>query len=89
MARNTPPIPGQVLVPIEALLTGKGYIALAERWGRAIDAASSAMTALPAQPSEHELLALSQTLKDVSSLYQGEVAAALDVPLGFSSADGD
>lgn len=87
--RNAPPVPGQSLVPIEALLLGKGHIALAERWGKAIDAASASLSSLPAQPSERELLALARTLKGVSSLYQAEVAAALDVSLGFSSADGD
>lgn len=87
--RHAPPVPGQALIPIEALLLGKGHMALAERWGKAVDAATTAMSALPAQPSERDLLALSQTIKGVTSLYQGEVAAALDVPLGFSSADGD
>lgn len=86
---NNPPEPGKALAPIEALLLGKGHIALAERWGKAIDAATSAMESLSARPSERELLALSSSLKAVGSLYQGEVAAALDVPLGFSSADGD
>jgi hypothetical protein len=87
--RNAPPTPGRALLPIEALLLGKGHIALAERWGKAVDAASAAMTAIPDRPSERNLLALSQALKGVTSLYQSEVAAALDVPLGFSSADGD
>ncbi|MET0310988.1 MAG: imelysin family protein [Burkholderiaceae bacterium] len=87
--RNAPPQPGQALVSIEALLLGKGQMALAEKWGKAIDAASAAMGALPAQPGEKDFMALSARLKAVTSLYQGEVAPALDVPLGFSSADGD
>jgi uncharacterized protein len=93
--RSEPPAPGQALLPIEALLLGKGQITLARRWGEAIDTASSAMAAvsriaaLPAPRAERELLAFAQSLKAVSALYQREVAAALDVPLGFSSADGD
>jgi hypothetical protein len=87
--RAEPPPPGQALIPIEALLMGKGHIALAERWGQALDAVSAAVAALPAQPGERELMALSRTMKTVTTLYQTEVAAALDVPLGFSDADGD
>lgn len=86
---NAPPKPGQDFVPIEALLRGEGQIELADRWGNTVDAASSAMSSLPDRPAERDLLALSQTLKAVTALYQSEVAAALNVPLGFSSADGD
>lgn len=91
-ARREPPRPGQALVPIEALLLGRGHIATAQRWGAALDAADAAVSALTLrtdEPSPAELLALSSRLKAVTSLYQREVAAALDVPLGFSSADGD
>lgn len=87
--RTQPPQPGQGLVPIEALLMGKGQIALAQRWGQVLDAADTVIGQLPANPSKEQLLALSKTLKGVTSLYQAEVAAALDVPLGFSDADGD
>lgn len=84
-----PPQPGQGLLAIEALLMGKGHIALAQRWGKAIDAADAAFEHLPARPDAPTLMALSKTLKGVTTLYQGEVATALDVPLGFSDADGD
>jgi len=87
--RAQPPQPGQGLVPIEALLMGKGHIALAQRWGQALDRADAAIAALPAKAGEKELMALSKTLKGVTTLFQAEVAAALDVPLGFSDADGD
>lgn len=87
--RAQPPQPGQGLVPIEALLMGKGHIALAQRWGQALDRADAAIAALPAKSGETELMALSKTLKGVTTLFQAEVAAALDVPLGFSDADGD
>lgn len=84
-----PPQPGQGPIPIEALLMGKGQIALAQRWAKVLDNADAAITHLPAQPSAAMLMALSKTLKGVTTLYQTEVAAALDVPLGFSDADGD
>lgn len=87
--RTQPPMPGQGLIPIEALLMGKGHIALALRWGQVLDAADAAIDQLPSTPSQDQLMALSKTLKGVTTLYQSEVAAALDVPLGFSDADGD
>jgi predicted lipoprotein len=84
-----PPEPGKALVPIEALLIGKGLVPLAQRWAQAIDRTSADLAALTPQASEAELLAMTQRMKTVTLLYQTEVAAALDVPLGFSSADGD
>ena len=84
-----PPQPEEGVIPIEALLLGKGHIALARRWGQALDAADVAIGQLPDQPTQEEALSLSKTLKGVTTLYQAEVAAALDVPLGFSDADGD
>lgn len=86
---EAPPRPGQDLIPIEALLMGKGQIALARRWAQAIDGVDAALAALPAQPGSDTLMALSRTMKAVTSMYQAEVAGALDVPLGFSDADGD
>lgn len=87
--RTQPPQPGQGLIPIEALLMGKGQIALAQRWSQALDRADAAIAALPAKVGDQDLMALSKTLKGVTTLFQTEVAAALDVPLGFSDADGD
>ena len=91
---QSPPQPAQALLPIEALLLGKGHMALAQRWAKALDAVSVRMDKLlPTAPSrvaeQRELLALTQALKAVTVLYQGEVASALDIPLGFSDADGD
>jgi uncharacterized protein len=84
-----PPVPGQALVPIEALLIGKGHLALAQRWARSLDVVDAGMAALSPSSGERELLALTSQMKAVTVLYQNEVAAALDVPLGFSDADGD
>jgi uncharacterized protein len=84
-----PPVAGRALVPIEALLIGKGQLALAQRWARSLDAVDAGMAALSPSSGERELLALTSQMKAVTVLYQNEVAAALDVPLGFSDADGD
>lgn len=84
-----PPEPGEALVPIEALLMGKGLWPLAQRWAEAIDQTSADIARLTPRSSDDDLLALAQRMKAVTVLYQNEVAAALDVPLGFSSADGD
>lgn len=92
--RRSPPVPGQALVPIEALLLGKGHMALAQRWAQALDAVTARLEALPAtapaRATDHrQLLAVATALKAVTMLYQTEVATALDIPLGFSDADGD
>lgn len=84
-----PPAPGQALVPMEALLMGKGQLALAQTWGQALDQVTAGLGRLTPGSSEHELLAVTKSMKAVTVLFQNEVAAALDVPLGFSDADGD
>jgi len=94
LQRQQPPVPGQALVPIEALLLGKGHIALAQRWAQALDGVSARLAALPQQAparatDQRQLLAVASALKAVTVLYQNEVATALDIPLGFSDADGD
>jgi hypothetical protein len=86
--RNPPP-PDKSLVPIEALLLGKGQLAVAGRWVAALDKVSVAMAALKPQPTPAELLVVTQLMKAVTVLFQNEVALALDIPLGFSDADGD
>ncbi|WP_137920414.1 imelysin family protein [Hydrogenophaga sp. 2FB] len=84
-----PPAAGQALVPMEALLMGRGQLALAQKWGQALDQVNAGMEKLTPRSSERELLALTKSMKAVTVLFQNEVAAALDVPLGFSDADGD
>jgi uncharacterized protein len=86
--RNPPP-PSQALVPIEALLLGKGHLALAGRWAAALDKVSVAMAGIKPQASTTELLAVTQLMKAVTVLFRNEVSTALDIPLGFSDADGD
>ncbi len=92
--RQQPPAPGQAMVPIEALLLGKGHIALAHRWSQALDMVSTRLDALPtrapARTADHrQMLAATAALRAVTVLFQNEVASALDLSLGFSDADGD
>jgi predicted lipoprotein len=84
-----PPAAGQALVPMEALLMGRGQLALAQKWGQALDQVTAGMDKLTPRSSERELLAVTKSMKAVTVLFQNEVATALDVPLGFSDADGD
>ena len=84
-----PPPPGKALVPIEALLLGKGQLALAGRWAATLDKVTVAMRGLTPQSTTAQLLAVTQLMKAVTVLFQNEVATALDIPLGFSDADGD
>ena len=84
-----PPPPGKALVPIEALLLGKGQLALAGRWVTALDKVTVGMAGLTPQSTPTQWLAVTQLMKTVSALFQNEVATALDIPLGFSDADGD
>ncbi len=85
----TPPAAGSALVPMEALLMGRGQLALAQKWGQALDQVTAGMDKLTPRSNERELLAVTKSMKAVTVLFQNEVAAALDVPLGFSDADGD
>lgn len=86
--RRAPPRPGQTLAPIEAILIGQGKLALAVKWSNALTQADGAMTSVdPARAAS--VLTASNALKSLSLLFQNEVASSLDIPLGFSSADGD
>ncbi len=84
-----PPAAGQALVPMEALLMGRGQLDLARRWGQALDNVTAGLDRLTPKSSERELLAVAKSMKAATVLFQNEVASALDVPLGFSDADGD
>lgn len=89
MSHTEPPVAGQSLIPIDALLMSKGHLGLAKRWTQALDQVGSELASLTAQSSSRELLSVAQSLKKVTLLFQTEVASALDIPLGFSDADGD
>ncbi len=88
MAGSAAPAPGAVLVTLEAYLRGRGLIALADRWAARVAATGAAVDAIdPARPAtlDQAVRELTQTKR----LAEDEVAAALDVRMGFSDADGD
>ncbi|MBT9467312.1 imelysin family protein [Hydrogenophaga sp.] len=86
--RRAPPRPGEALAPIEAILMGQGKLALSAKWSTALAQADQAMAVVdPARAAT--VLSASTALKSLSLLFQNEVASSLDIPLGFSSADGD
>ncbi len=89
--RRSPPTGDEGVPPIEALVLGKGDIELAAQWHLAVDRVDALMGQLdPGHPAtEAELGDLVDAMQSVSHLYQERIAAALDVPLGFSDADGD
>lgn len=89
MHPTQPPVAGSQLVPIEALLMGKGQIALARQWAQTLDAISVGLSLVDEDSSTAVLMELSGRMKAATVLYQSKVASALDVPLGFSNADGD
>ena len=86
--RQTPPAPGRDLIPIEALLLSKGQMPLAQRWRQAVAQADAAMRAING-PEPRKVLAAAAQLKSLTAMYQADVAPALNIPLGFSDADGD
>lgn len=82
------PEPGAAAVPIETYLRGRGQLALADRWRSTVLAADAAVQNLTStEPAPVE--AAAAALKRVTALMQTEVSAALEVSIGFSSADGD
>lgn len=86
---STPPRPGREMIPIRALLMGKGHLNVANRWAHSLDTVQAYVNRLPAVHDRASLSGLLLALKRVSTLFQTEVATALDVSLGFSDADGD
>ena len=75
-------------MPIETYLRGRGQLALADRWRSTVLAADAAVQNLTStEPALVE--AAAAALKRVTALMQTEVSAALEVRIGFSSADGD
>jgi predicted lipoprotein len=84
--------PGTAAVPIETYLRGRGQLALAEQWRQSVlqaDAALQAATPTNGVLDAARIEAATSTLKGVTLLMQAQVAPALEVSIGFSSADGD
>lgn len=80
--RLAPPA-GAARVPLEPYLRGKGLNPLADRLVAAVRGVDAAI----ANPAR--LKQASKALAALSTLAQGQVAAALDIRIGFSDADGD
>ena len=86
------PEPGTAAVPIETYLRGRGQLALAEQWRQGVlqaDAALQAATPANGVLDATLIEAATSALKGVTLLMQAQVAPALEVSIGFSSADGD
>lgn len=82
------PAPGTAAVPVETYLRGRGQNALADRWRAQVLAADAAMKTTESTDAAR-VEAAAAALKGVTALLQAEVGAALEVSIGFSSADGD
>ena len=82
------PAPAAGLVPLEPYLRGKGLNPLADKLVAAVRQAGRGVAA--ARGSEPaRVQAAARQLAALKALVEGEVAAALDIRLGFSDADGD
>lgn len=76
------------LVPLEMLLRGRGLNPLADRLRADLLGAQRAVqAAAPARPAQARQAV--QALGRLKQTLENEVAPALDVPIGFSDADGD
>lgn len=88
LGKRPVPQPGEHFVPFEPLLRGRGQNDLADRLvavAQRVDAAFEAV-----EPSEpQKVLAAASTLGELAQFAQDELAAALQVRMGFSDADGD
>jgi uncharacterized protein len=82
------PYPGVGLVPLEPYLRGKGLNPLADQLAAAVQRASRALDAASGN-APARVQAAARQLGALKALVEGQVAAALDIRLGFSEADGD
>nr|WP_297352822.1 imelysin family protein [uncultured Caldimonas sp.] len=86
---TAPPAPGDGLVPIETYLRGRGLNPLADRLRAAAREAGTAVNALASGATPGRVAAATTALGGLKRLAEGDVAAALNVNIGFSDADGD
>jgi hypothetical protein len=89
-AWQAPPAPAAAAspVPLEMVLRGRGLNPLADRLRGALLGAQRAVRAAgPSQPAAARSAV--QQLGRLKQVLENEVAPALDVPIGFSDADGD
>ena len=87
-----PPLPGEGPLSLEMYLRGRGMQALADKL---VGLAQNVELALPATASaaglatKTEILAATKALAELKRFAETEMAASLDVNIGFSDADGD
>ncbi len=86
---DTGPPPGQGVVSIETYLRGRGLNALADTWVQRILQSDAAMATLQEVNDGPGLWLVSRELAQTQRLAEDDVAAALEVSIGFSDADGD
>jgi hypothetical protein len=85
---NEAPQPGAALVPLETYLRGRGLNPLADKLVQSVARADKSLTDL-APANRAGLSQATRELGQLKKLAEAEVAPALEVPIGFSDADGD
>lgn len=83
------PPPGDGLVPLETYLRGRGLNPLADRLRAATREVSAPLQALAGSAAPERVQGATAALAELKHLAEGDVAAALNVNIGFSDADGD
>lgn len=82
------PEPGAALVPLETYLRGRGLNPLANKLVQSVTRADKSLIDL-APANRTGLRLATRELGQLKKLAEAEVAPALEVPIGFSDADGD
>lgn len=86
---GAPPAPGAGLVPVETYLRGRGLNPLADRLRASVQAVQAPLGALAQSAAAAQVPAVTAALGEFKRVAEGDVAAALNVNIGFSDADGD
>jgi hypothetical protein len=85
---SEPPQPGMALVPLETYLRGRGLNPLADTLVKSVAGADKSLRDL--LPTDRSgINVATRELTRLKKLAEAEVAPALEVPIGFSDADGD
>lgn len=85
---NEPPPPGMALVPLETYLRGRGLNSLANTLVNSVATADRSLKDL-SPTNRAGITVATRELTRLKRLAEAEVAPALEVPIGFSDADGD
>ena len=87
-----PPLPGEGALSLEIYLRGRGMQALANKLvvlARKVEVTLPSTASAAGLPEKTEILAATKALAELKRFAETEMAAALDVNIGFSDADGD